>query len=546
MITEPRYQQLWVEPHHGPWPGDGCVREAFGVGKGQDNAGWMQRPDQGSAAWGARYAHVFADPVAIIVARADILEIWLRSPRRWQLVSRAAVDTLAARFRALLGWPHPRRFGPQARHRTPEETAVPGFTGGLIGIFGYELGNLWEPLRQDVPYERLLRSRLQGAWLLVSSGVTRDQRTGEVWLWSRGIETPGGGADGVVARRQLGVLRERMSAAAAAASGQGLGNRRVWRLHRPRLGIRRSEYLRRVEEIKRRISRGECYQACLTFPLCLPSREFGELEAVDELDAVDDVVIGREALFADVGQDAPFASWLGFRLPSEGSEERLDVVSGSLERFLRVERGVIEISPMKGTRPRGNTPDADEKNRAALARSAKDCAENVMIVDLVRHDLGRVCCPGSIAVPRLLEVEAHPTVFQMVSTVTGALRPDADALDALRAAFPPGSMTGAPRLRARQILADLEDWSRELYGGAFGYLGVDGSADSAVTIRTLVLGSLPGRQRPSWGYWGVGGGIVADSHPAAEWEEALLKGRRLLSLWPGPPLPPPRALRIIH
>jgi anthranilate/para-aminobenzoate synthase component I len=212
---------------------------------------------------------------------------------------------------------------------------------------------------------------------------------------------------------------------------------------------------------------------------------------------------------------APFACLLA--LPDA------TLVGSSPERFLKVgAEGWVESRPIKGTRPRGANPDEDRRLRAALAASAKDRAENLMIVDLVRNDLGRVCEIGSVHVPELFAIEPYQTVFQLVSTVRGRLARGADALDAVQAAFPPGSMTGAPKLAAMELLARLEPGPRGLYSGAVGYLDLRGGCDLAVTIRSIVLHG--GRA-----FVHTGGGIVADSDSRAEWCEAEDKARALVA-----------------
>jgi len=212
---------------------------------------------------------------------------------------------------------------------------------------------------------------------------------------------------------------------------------------------------------------------------------------------------------------APFAAYL--ELPE------VAVAGSSPERFLKLEAdGRVESRPIKGTRPRGPTPETDELLAAELAASAKDRAENLMIVDLVRNDLGRVCRIGSIAVPELMAIESYATVFQMVSTVTGRLRPDCDATDLIRAAFPPGSMTGAPKIAAMRILDAIEPVRRGIYSGAIGYLDARGGADLAVVIRTLLV-------KDGRAYLHAGGAVVADSDPVAEYIESLDKARALLA-----------------
>ena len=255
------------------------------------------------------------------------------------------------------------------------------------------------------------------------------------------------------------------------------------------------EHAKAVAEIRARIAAGDVYQACLTH----------RLEAPFTVD-----------VFALVGalralNPAPFACLL--TLPDA------TLVGSSPERFLRVgaERWA-ESRPIKGTRPRGADPEADRRLRAALATSAKDRAENLMIVDLVRNDLGRVCEIGSVHVPELFAIEPYQTVFQLVSTVRGRLAHGADALDAVRAAFPPGSMTGAPKLAAMGLLTRLEPVPRGLYSGAIGWLDARGGADLSVVIRTLLV-------RQGRAYLHAGAGIVADSDPRAEYRETLDKLR---------------------
>ena len=174
--------------------------------------------------------------------------------------------------------------------------------------------------------------------------------------------------------------------------------------------------------------------------------------------------------------------------------------------------------------------------RSELAASVKDRAENLMIVDLVRNDLGRVCEMGSIEVPELMAIEAYESVFQMVSTVTGRLRPECDVFDLLRATFPPGSMTGAPKIAAMQLLGGLEPVRRGIYSGAIGYLDVRGSADLSVVIRTLIV-------RDGRAYLHSGGGIVSDSDPALEWAETVDKIRPLFTALAQSVEPPERKAR---
>jgi para-aminobenzoate synthetase component 1 len=195
----------------------------------------------------------------------------------------------------------------------------------------------------------------------------------------------------------------------------------------------------------------------------------------------------------------------------------------SPERFLRVQKGSVETRPIKGTRPRSSDAQQDRRLADELRNHPKDRAENLMIVDLLRNDLGKSCVPGSVRVPKLFEVESFANVHHLVSTVEGQLAKGRDALHVLQDCFPGGSVTGAPKLRAMQIIEQLEPNRRGIYCGAIGYVGFDGNMDSNIVIRTLVYSNNEVR---CW----AGGGIVADSEVAAEYQETLDKASAMLKL----------------
>ncbi|MDO8716303.1 MAG: aminodeoxychorismate synthase component I [Dehalococcoidales bacterium] len=210
---------------------------------------------------------------------------------------------------------------------------------------------------------------------------------------------------------------------------------------------------------------------------------------------------------------APFAAYLGF--------EGVSIVSASPERFIRRSGDNVETRPIKGTRPRGKTRTEDEALAAELLSSAKDRAENIMIVDLERNDLGRICRVGTVEVTELAALETFPTVFHLTSTITGKLREDKNGIDLLKATFPGGSITGAPKIRAMEIIDELEPTKRSVYTGSIGYLGFNGDLDLNIAIRTFIV-------KEGRAYFQVGGGIVYDSEPEAEYQETLYKGQALI------------------
>jgi para-aminobenzoate synthetase component 1 len=258
-------------------------------------------------------------------------------------------------------------------------------------------------------------------------------------------------------------------------------------------------YCRLVETCRQHIFAGDVFEICLTHRLDAPT--IGDpWDLYRELRRIN---------------PAPFAAYLNF--------PEAQVISSSPERFLRLGPDrVAESRPIKGTRRRGATPADDDRIRREFSCSPKDRAENMMIVDLVRSDLGRVCKFGTIEVPELMVVESYATVFQLVSTIRGELEDDRDALDLLRAAFPGGSMTGAPKIEAMKIIDRLEPVKRGVYSGAIGYLDFAGTMDLSIAIRTFV--ATGGRC-----YFSVGGAIVADSVPRAEYHETLDKARALIA-----------------
>lgn len=366
------------------------------------------------------------------------------------------------------------------------------FRGGLVGYIGYECGQALERLpciaRPSVGMPDMAFALHR--WVIATS-----RTTGESWLSVIGL-----GADRATARRDaeltsdhvLRVLAER----GHAAPREHAKPRRPFGVE---AGLSASAYMERVAIAKEHIAAGDAFEICLTNALRAPLARDEAWALFDEL---------RRS------NPAPFAAFLD--LP-EGT-----IVSSSPERFLSLDaRGTVESRPIKGTRPRGATPDDDARLARELAASEKDRAENAMIVDLVRNDLGRVCRYGSVEVPELFTVEPYATVHQLVSTVRGELDAGKDAIDLLRATFPPGSMTGAPKIEAMSILERLEPTERGVYSGAIGWIDLGGALDLSVVIRTVVV-------KDGAATFSVGGAIVADSDPRDEHEETVHKGRALV------------------
>ncbi len=467
-----------------------AVRE---VGRAEDLLGFVPPLRAGRDAWlldsalpshrQGRFSFAGADPYLVMTARGHSVRLDVRRAVRPGLSPgelRFEGDPLDV-LRACLP-PAPAGLDVRAG-RLP-------FVGGVVGCLGHGLTALTEPIRLS---HRGGRGRFPDLSLLfVDRLLTLDHETHAVLALGLGFSAHRGDA-AARAERALGELLARL-AAQPPSRGRASGARRT---ARPRISV--GEHAARVHEVKSRIEAGDVYQVCLTHRIDATYRE-------------DPFALYRKLRHLS---PAPFAAYL--------ETDDACVLSSSPERFLRVDaEGRAETRPMKGTRRRGSDPRTDAKQREELAASAKDRAENVMIVDLARNDLGRVCALGSVEVPELCAIEEYATVFQMVSTVTGRLSPGRDAVDLVRAAFPPGSMTGAPKLAALRILDRLEPDPRGFYGGALGYFDLRGGADLSVVIRTIVL-------RGARASLHIGGGIVADSDPAAEWAEAADKAAALLA-----------------
>ena len=455
----------------------------------------------------SRWTFLSADPLAVLERPTPGIEPF------------AEARALLARMDGGVPAPHGPSSTATGSRSTPvpeagRSDADPPFTGGLVGYLGYDLGRAFEPIPMLVPDDQGLpdmRLALHD-WV-----VAWDRRTGAAWLGGRAV-------DGDIARlhRRLGDVRRRLSGVASGtqphAPSADVGGLAF------RSSLDRSAYEAGVEDVREAIARGEIYQANLTRRLAAPFE--GDPWAVYRRVRTGDPAL--YAAFLDLGPAPGSAGSTGsagsagadVAAPSggpAGSAPHRALVSASPEPFLAVDRdGLVVTDPIKGTRPRGRDRAEDRALAAELLASAKDRAENVMIVDVLRNDLGRVCRPGSVCVPRLCRLERTATVQHLVSTVTGSLATGRDQFDLLAAAFPGGSITGAPKIRAMQILETLEPVRRGPYTGALGWIGPDGAMATSILIRTFVA---DGHRLTLH----VGGGITRRSVAAEEWLETVAK-----------------------
>jgi para-aminobenzoate synthetase len=354
------------------------------------------------------------------------------------------------------------------------------FVGGHVGWFGYELGRECGGTTPGVS------ATPDALFIQANRFIAVDHLTARVYVVAVGPENePALGRWVDDTMRRLGRI-----SSPPPVRRKNCQERLVFRLQR-----NRTTYLSDISQCLEWIRQGETYQVCLTNEITTQAK-------------VDPLELYRVLRRTNPAPYAAFIRWPG------GA-----VLSASPERFLSVSKAKhVEAKPIKGTIARDGDPAIDSRRASELSRSSKDRAENVMIVDLLRNDLSRVCKPGSVVVPKLCQIESYATVHQMVSTVHGVLRDGHSAIDLIRAAFPGGSMTGAPKIRTLELIHQLEGRARGIYSGALGWLGYDGAIDLSIVIRTIVEagGCLS---------MGAGGGIVAQSTPEGEFEEMLLKAR---------------------
>jgi len=366
------------------------------------------------------------------------------------------------------------------------------FAGGAVGYLSYDLGHFVERL----PSHAVDDLQLPECYLAFYDAVAAfDHLEGRAYVASTGFpETGSGGMER--ARARLDELRG-LLAGARPLDGDGRCPRSAGGPVGLRSNFTHEGYVAAVQRVREYIQAGDIFQANISqrfeadMPLA-PYELYRRLRGINP---------------------APFAAFLNL--------DGVAVVSASPERFLRVRGDRVETRPIKGTRPRGHDLAADEAQARELVNSAKDRAEHVMIVDLERNDLGRICRYGTVRVSELAALERYATVFHLTSTVEGRLRPGTGVVGLLKSTFPGGSITGAPKVRAMEIIDEIEPTRRSVYTGSIGYLGFDGDLDLNIVIRTILV-----KERKA--YFQVGGAVVYDSDPEAEYAETLDKAQALI------------------
>ncbi len=409
----------------------------------------------------------------------------------------AELKSLFAQFNNFSGW----------------SPGLPTFMGGWVGYLGYELLYELETIsnfgRDDLP---LPDTHL----VLYNTVVATDWVLGRSWVISNSFGDSRSAAEAATLAR-VGQVLEKLKGVRPSTDPETrarllerrseiLRSRRLDDATLARLGVHpvldHATYVKRIETAKEHIFAGDVFEVCMT-------NRFDIAGGTGGASGLDLYRVLR------IVNEAPFSSYL--------RHGDVEVACSSPERFLSLDRERwAETRPIKGTRPRGPTPEADAALRHDLATCEKDQAENIMIADLARNDLGRVCEFGSISVPDLRVVESYPFCHQLVSTVRGRLRKDLGAVDLIRATFPPGSMTGAPKVESLKIINRLEPVKRGIFSGSIGYFDHDGSLDLNIVIRTFI------KKGDSLSFH-VGGAIVADSDPEEEYQETLDKGHGLVT-----------------
>lgn len=371
--------------------------------------------------------------------------------------------------------------------------AFPLARGGAVGYFSYDLGRLLEKLPDQTKDDLQLP---ECRFAFYDGGVVLDHMQKQAYLVSTGLPLRGDAARRR-AKKRLNYWRSLLNSPYLKQSAQTERQEKCRGSHL-QVNFTREEYCQAVRSALEYIAAGDIYQVNI-------SQRFTAQLLTEPWE------LYRRLRYLN---PAPFAAFLRF--------PEVIVASSSPERFLLVENDYVETRPIKGTRPRGRTSAEDSVLKNELINSEKDRAELLMIVDLERNDLGRVCLTGTVETPELHCLETYATVYHLVATVTGQLPDNKNIFDLLPAVFPGGSITGAPKIRSMEIIEELEPVRRSIYTGSLGYIDFAGKADLNIVIRTFIL-------KGNQAYFQVGGGIVADSQPESEYQETLDKARALLS-----------------
>jgi anthranilate synthase component 1 len=386
------------------------------------------------------------------------------------------------------------------RYQAQPLAGLPRFSGGLVGYLGYECAAFFESKAIPEGEARLKAADMppDAIFLMSDNIIAFDHAYGKLVLIANVIVEGDEGDARRVGENRLDEIQQRLE--------QPLPNRAA-RVHKPvkaalKSNTSKDEFMQAVLQAKEYIAAGDIFQVVLSQRF---SRET-EAAPFDIYRALRRLNPSPYMFFFDFGN-------LAGPVP-------LRIIGGSPEMHVRMEGRQAYIRPIAGTRPRGKSPEEDQALEADLLADPKECAEHVMLVDLARNDLGRVCEFGSVKVTKLMDIERYSHVMHIVSFVEGVTRPEFDSFDLLEATFPAGTVSGAPKIRAMQIISELEKQPRGPYAGAVGYFSLDGSMDTCITIRTLVMqGKTISVQ--------AGAGIVADSQPELEYQETLNKARAL-------------------
>ncbi len=365
------------------------------------------------------------------------------------------------------------------------------FLGGTLGYFAYDLGRRFEKLPEQAEQDITLPEMAVGIY---SQAVIFDHKSQQFFL--------------VCPQERRAELTCFLKSLVTSSNANKFSSTDFSLTSNWQSNMDKASYIEKFNQVQNYLLSGDCYQINL-------AQRFNAEYQGDEFQAY---------CALRVENKAPFSAFM--RL------EKSSILSVSPERFLQCKQGKVQSKPIKGTMPRSSNKTQDEQNVQILANSAKDRAENVMIVDLLRNDMSKVCKPSTVVVPKLFEIESFPAVHHLVSTVEGELAEQYSASDLLRGAFPGGSITGAPKIRAMEIIEQLEPHRRSVYCGSIGYISTCGTMDTSITIRTLICETkqtnTSSKTKPNKIYCWAGGGLVADSIAVSEFQETLDKVNLIL------------------